>query len=704
MSARSARSARSAAVVAVIAVVATLVTSSASVSSTSSTPSTSLPSSTTSTTTPPAVALYPLGEFIGRWNEANALVAGQMTPSVNLPIDGSALVIRPVNDRVSFFDWHFPLAGYVGGLVDNRNGDVYLAVVAGDPDSSLMRSAVGTLLFMLTAERPDDTATFSDAYLTFISDPHPGAADYLVAGPLGVSMLAFGGVEPGAPWVAVAAAAPTEEARALVEAAVVARLVADTAEPPAPAPDPSGTDTATTAAPAGVRLAVRSVATTTGPASAATAEPAAAPATATADAPAQLHASLSSFVTDWNFVAEQIASIRPDVAAPVVTESAFVRETSSVAGPVGGSELFAARLGDSGFVGGALDQSGAVVAVVVGGDPSSTITSAAVAVPLVLDGQPEDSIRLSQTYSDLLAGADDVNAEYVLSGTNGFSFLLVPGAQPDDPWTAVTVAAAADPAAAFVASYELTLAVGSLALSAPAAVAPTSSVGSPATTAPIAALPAPVATIAATTTGLPQVSLAPPPVTVASSTTASGPPPTTAAPVAGALFASIEDLAARWNEQAAASAPAANLALSTDNMVLVVTGEPRDVFAGWIDDTSYLGGAAHPETEDISLLAVVVVPSRPTTADVLTTTAELVAPDTLAGFMTSYVSVLGAAPDTHVYLPAGSNDLVFSVLQPTVGGEHLIAVTAAPLTDDATAIANARWINETLPHTLRVLE
>ena len=676
----SARSARSAAVVAVIAAVATFVTTSASVASTSSTSSSTSPapppptSSPTSTTTPTASALYPLDEFIGRWNEANALVADQMTPSVNLPIDGSALVIRPVNDRVSFFDWHFPLAGYVGGLVDNRTGDVYLAVVAGDPESSLMRSAVGTLLFMLTADRPDDTTTFSDAYLAFASAPQPGATDYVVAGPLGVSMLAFDGVEPAAPWVAVAAASPTDEERAVVEAAVVAGLVADTAVPPAPAPEQPGADTAPSTAPAGLRGTMPRLVTTTVTATATTVPAAAAPAVA----PAPLHPSVSSFVDDWNLVAEQIPSIRPDVDAPVVTESAFVSETNTAAGALGGSELFATRLDDSTFVGGALDQSEAVVAVVVGGDPDSTTTAAAVVVPFVLEGQPEDSIRLSQTYSDLLTGADDVNAEYVLSGPNGFGFLLVPGAQPDDPWVAVTAAAAADPATAFVAGTELTLAVGSLALSAPAPIAPSSTEDAPTTTSPIAALPATVATIAPTTTLLPQVSLATPSVTVASTTTTPGPPPTTAAPVAGALFASIEDLAARWNEQAAVSAPAADLSVSTDNMVLVVIGAPRDVFAGWIDDTSYLGGAAHPETEDISLLAVVVLPSAPTTADVLTTTANLVAPDSVAAFMTAYEGLLGAAPGTHVYLPAGPNDLVFSVLEPSGGGVHLIAVTAAP--------------------------
>ncbi len=428
--------------------------------------------------------------------------------------------------------------------------------------------------------------------------------------------------------------------------------------------------------------------------------------------PAPLHPSIGSFVAEWNVVAEQLPAIHPDVAAPVVEESAFVRQPIPSGGAVAGSELFATRLGTNAFVGGALDETGAVIAVVVGGDPDSTTTAAAVVVPFVLEGQPEDSLRLSQTYSELVTGTDEVNAEYVISGSNGFSFLIVPGSQPDDPWISLTAAPAVDPATAFVASYELTLAVGSLALSAPVASAPSTSLSSPSSTAPIAALPATVATVASstvtpagpTTTLLPTVSIAPPGVTTAPTTTP-GPPPTTAAPVGGALFASIDDLVARWNEKAtAASLSGVDISINAEEMVLVSTGAPRDVFAGWIDQTSYLGGAADPTTENISLLAVVVLPSSPTAVDVLFNTVDLVAPDAFAEFMTAYTSVLNSAPGTDVYLPAGPNDLVFSVLEAQAGGDNLIAVTAAPLSDEATAIANATWINETLPHTLTMIE
>ena len=174
--------------------------------------------------------------------------------------------------------------------------------------------------------------------------------------------------------------------------------------------------------------------------------------------------------------------------------------------------------------------------------------------------------------------------------------------------------------------------------------------------------------VAPTTTLLPTVSIAPPGVTAAPTTTTPGPPPTTAAPVAGALFASIDDLVARWNEKAtAASLSGVDISITAEEMVLVSTGAPRDVFAGWIDQTSYLGGAADPTTENISLLAVVVLPSSPTAVDVLFNTVDLVAPDAFAEFMTAYTSVLNSAPGTNVYLTAGPNDLVFSVLEAAGG-------------------------------------
>ena len=120
--------------------------------------------------------------------------------------------------------------------------------------------------------------------------------------------------------------------------------------------------------------------------------------------------------------------------------------------------------------------------------------------------------------------------------------------------------------------------------------------------------------------------------------------------------------------------------------------------------SSYLGGAVEADSEHGVLLAAVVVPTRATATDVVTSAVDVSAPEILDEAMAAYTGVIGAAPGTHVYLPAESTDLVISVLESDADGIRLVAVTAAPRTDEATAVANATWINETLPHTLTLAD
>ena len=172
-------------------------------SSTTVPPTTPAAVITAAPTEPSGSALYPsVEEFVGRWNEANALFAEQMSPSVHLPIDADALIVRQIDDEHTFFDWHFPASGYIGGLVDNATGAVDLAAVAGEGDSPLLNSAAGTLLFMLTAESPDDSVSLADAYVAFSDGAQPGDAEYAVAGPSAISLLGSDGVNrqyPGSP-------------------------------------------------------------------------------------------------------------------------------------------------------------------------------------------------------------------------------------------------------------------------------------------------------------------------------------------------------------------------------------------------------------------------------------------------------------------------------------------------------------------------
>ena len=208
-------------VCAVAVVIAGAIATGVTVPVSSTTPQPTAPAAVTTAapTEPSGSTLYPsVEEFVGRWNEANALFAEQMSPAVHLPIDPAAIVLRPVDDEHSFFDWHFPASGYIGGLVDNATGAVALAAVAGEGDSPLLTSAAGTLLFMLTAEHPEDSVTMAEAFVAFAEDAQPGDAEYVVAGPSAMSLLAFDGVDRQYPWIAVVASPPSDAEQAIDDA------------------------------------------------------------------------------------------------------------------------------------------------------------------------------------------------------------------------------------------------------------------------------------------------------------------------------------------------------------------------------------------------------------------------------------------------------------------------------------------------------
>ena len=175
-----------------------------------------------------------------------------MSPAVHLPIDPAAIVLLPVDEEHSFFDWHFPASGYIGGLVDNPTRRRRSRRRRGEGNSPLLASAAGTLLFMLTAETPDDSVTMAEAFDAFAEDAQPTDAEYVAAGPSAMSLLAFDGVDRQYPWIAVVASPPNDAEQAIDDAETLTRLIAGTAVPPAPAPTPDATSTITanTATPA----------------------------------------------------------------------------------------------------------------------------------------------------------------------------------------------------------------------------------------------------------------------------------------------------------------------------------------------------------------------------------------------------------------------------------------------------------------------
>ena len=427
-----------------------------------------------------------------------------------------------------------------------------------------------------------------------------------------------------------------------------------------------------------------------------------APVASAIPAPTAVFPNLDAFVAAWNDRAADIQLVDPTIDTLVIDPSAIIRQPLPAGDLLAGLDAFAVPIGTSGFVGGLIDQAtGEVTGALVGGDPDAEIVRSSVGVLLLASLDPALAGPAAEAWSALAVDTDTVQVDVVTAGDRGVTLEVVEGAEAGDNLVSVFVGPVAATPEALAAPYLAFLAAFSLTMSATTTPPSSSAAGLTSTTAAVAALPSTVV-VATPTTGLPAISLALPSATTAATTT-SGPPPTTAAPVAGALFASLDDLEARWNEQAAGIGAVADPSLAIDDMALVVTGDEWDVFAGWVGESSYFGGAADPETEQVARLAVVVIPSSPTASDVLAITAALVAPDHAAELMSTYRGLLDAPTGTNAYVPAGPNDLVVTVLDPSFGGANLIAVTAAPRTDEATAVDNATRLNETLPNTLTLL-
>lgn len=170
-------------------------------------------------------------------------------------------------------------------------------------------------------------------------------------------------------------------------------------------------------------------------------------------------------------------------------------------------------------------------------------------------------------------------------------------------------------------------------------------------------------------------------------------PMTTATPVSGALFASIDDFVARWNEESAITAAAGGepmTLMSGELAVVVGTGlGGTDVFGGRLGETGLVGGLVNPDTNAVEQVVVVLNPFGATSAEIIVTVGELVIPDEIwVDSMTAYTELMSAAPDEHAYVAGATHDVVVSV---TIDDADIsfVSVTVAPLTDEASAVANA---------------
>lgn len=177
---------------------------------------------------------------------------------------------------------------------------------------------------------------------------------------------------------------------------------------------------------------------------------------------------------------------------------------------------------------------------------------------------------------------------------------------------------------------------------------------------------------------------------------------TTAAPVPGALFASLDDFLARWNEEAA-TVPApdgSDLTIALSETALVIGTGPggADVFASRVSPAAIAGGLIHPDSGTVQQLVIVLAPRGVGSSEVIVTAVDLAAPEAFVEFMTAYTDLLGAPVGNHEYLVSGDNDIVFEVFEfqasPGVPADVLISVAVAPVSDEATALANGAELRE----------
>jgi hypothetical protein len=202
-----ARSATTAAVVVALAAFGTTLTAGAAGSASPTTTlaaTTAVPATTTAPGTTVASAAAPvfpsIDAFVVAWNETAAQLAA-LDPTAEVFIIDPATVVRgpvppdtPLGNVESF---GVPIAtnGFVGGLVDSSTGAVTAVTVGGDPDAQVVRGAAGMLLLATLDVSLAGPAV--EAWSALAADTATPRADYVVAGPLGVTLEVIEGADPG---------------------------------------------------------------------------------------------------------------------------------------------------------------------------------------------------------------------------------------------------------------------------------------------------------------------------------------------------------------------------------------------------------------------------------------------------------------------------------------------------------------------------
>ena len=220
------------------------------------------------------------------------------------------------------------------------------------------------------------------------------------------------GFGTNAPWVAISAAAPAAEDRAISEAAALSTQIASTAVPPAPAPAAGGSGSSVP--PDGLASPTAEAATTTLP-----------PSTTVLPSVTSVFPSIEAFAEAWNETAVNMVLLDPSVEVFLLDPAAVVRGPLPPDTQLGDVEAFAVPIATNGFVGGLVDPvTGAVTAVTVGGDPDAQIVRSAAGVLLLSTLDVSVAGPAVEAWAALAADTSQVKLDYVVAGPLG---VMLPG-------------------------------------------------------------------------------------------------------------------------------------------------------------------------------------------------------------------------------------------------------------------------------------
>lgn len=181
-----------------------------------------------------------------------------------------------------------------------------------------------------------------------------------------------------------------------------------------------------------------------------------------------LFGSTDEFVARWNAQMEMFGRIDPALETTPIDPAALIVGSLPESPELGRLDMFAAPITTSGFVGGLVDpDSGAVIVVIVGGDPDASALRLAGGALLTttLDLTDPGLVELSDAWK-AFASDPAFTTDYVVTGDIGTAMFSTEGAAPDDPLIAVVMASAQDEPVAVAVGLAAMLAVATLAVGA----------------------------------------------------------------------------------------------------------------------------------------------------------------------------------------------------------------------------------------------